>query len=534
MKRTDLKGTLTLVLHALKVEWPRYAIWFFGMFALMVIATYANGQFSGEEMRELVILSVGEPGMRMLVSPIRPEGIEDISRFVFFRFSFVISILVAIMSVQIVNRLTRLEEDTKRAEMVATSGAGRYAQLFSALIVGVLVNLAIAFALTLGLVVNGVEVSGSIVAGLSYGALGIVFAGVAALTAQLSGNASASSGLSAIVFLAVFVVNALSNVTGNVHEDALGFESSFLAWFSPMGWVQEVYPFDDRNLWIFFLFASLFVLLSFIAFFLVDKRDVGRGILPDKRGRGRAPGWMKKPLGLAYRLHRGAFFGWLIPIAFVGAAFGAATGDLGETFEDHEFFGEAFTEAAREMPFILIAVATMMVAFYARLALLRMRKEETDGPLDNVLSTPLSRTKWMASHVLLAVLGSFTLVMTMAFFQGLVVAETSSDLGEQLLGGVIQYGALFMLAGLVVMLFGLIPKQASAVSLAVLLYAILAGSFFGPILDLPEFMKNLSPYTHAKFLPENASALRVLTMYGLGIALGAVGFIAFRKRNMVF
>ncbi len=534
MRRSEFRKTLLLIKHAFRIEKIRYLVWVAGIFSLMLVATHVNGQFTAEEMKEIVILSTGEPGMRMLVSPITEEGVSEISRFVFFRFSFIFSILFAIMSVQIVTRLTRLEEDASRAELVATSGAGRYARLSSALIVAFTVNLVAAFGMMLGLVINGLEFSGSLVAGLSYAGLGIVVAAFSALAAELSGNASSATGFSAITFGAFFVLNALANVTGNVHEDALGFESSFLAWFTPMGWTQEVYPFDDRNLWIFAFFLAAFVLVSLGAFYFVDKRDVGRGVLADRQGREHAPVWMRRPLGLVWRLQRGAFLAWVIPVAFLGIAFGAATEDLGVNFEDHEYFGEAFAEAAREMPFILTAVTAMVVSFYARVALLKMRKEEASGPLENVLSTPLPRLRWMAGHVLVGMAGSVILVLTYAFTQALVIIESPADIGEHLLGGLVQAGPVFLIAGLIIALFGLVPRRAGAVTIALILFFILAGSFFGPILDLPNAVKNLSPFTHADFLPENASIAKIITLYILGGLFAAIGFLAFKRRNLSF
>jgi len=534
MRRSDFRKTPLLIKHAVRIEKIRYLVWILGITAFMFVTTHVNGQFSAEEMKEIVILSTGEPGMRMLVSPITEAGVTEISRFVFFRFSFIFSILFAIMSVQVVTRLTRHEEDTSRAELVTTSGAGRYARLTSALVVALLVNLAAALGMMFGLVLNGLEFSGSLVAGLSYAGLGIVVAATSALAAELSGNASSATGLSALIFGAFFVLNALANVTGDVHEDIMGFESSFLAWFTPMGWTQEVYPFDDRNLWIFALFLAAFVLVSLSAFYFVDKRDVGRGVLADKKGRERAPGWMKRPLGLVWRLQRGLFLAWVFPVAFMGIAFGAATEDLGVNFEDHEYFGEVFTEAAKEMPFMLIAVTAMVVAFYARAALLRMRKEEASGPLENVLSTPLSRFRWMAGHVLVGMVGSIILVLTYAFAQSLVIVTSPADIGEHLLGGLVHAAPVFVIAGLVIALFGILPKQAGVLTVVLVLFSILAGSFFGPLLDLPETVKNLSPFTHAAFMVEDASVAKIIILYALGGLFAAGGIVAFQKRDLSF
>src|SRR5690606_25038713 len=94
-------------------------------------------------------------------------------------------IMVGIMSVLMVARHTRTEEETGRAELVRAAVVGRHAHLAAALLLTVAVNIALALLLTLtlgGLGLHGVTWGGSLLYGAAHAAVGITFAGAAAVT----------------------------------------------------------------------------------------------------------------------------------------------------------------------------------------------------------------------------------------------------------------------------------------------------------------------------------------------------------------
>ena len=91
--------------------------------------------------------------------------------------------------------------------------------------------------------------------------------------------------------------------------------------------------------------------------------------------------------------------------------------------------------------------------------------------------------------------------------------------------------ALWVLAGLVTALFGLAPRAVTA-AWAVLGLCLVAG-ILGDILDLPNWLLDLSPFQHLPQLPAHhptATSPAVLT--GIAAALTAVGLAAFRRRDV--
>ena len=88
---------------------------------------------------------------------------------------------VGLMSLLLVVRLTRGEEDSGRLELVRAMPVGRHASLAAALVVVGGADLLVGLLVSVVLVLSDLPVAGSIVLGVPFTAAGLVFAGVAAL-----------------------------------------------------------------------------------------------------------------------------------------------------------------------------------------------------------------------------------------------------------------------------------------------------------------------------------------------------------------
>ena len=532
MKARDLVGTGSLIRLALRRDRIKLSAWLLGISGFVWIATGVNAAFSPEEMVAIVLLATENPAMRFLVSPIRADSVTEVSRFVFLRFSFVFSLLTALMSIQAVTRHTRWSEEAGCAEMIGASVTGRYAGLASAMAVGLGANVVLALLIGAALGAHGLPVAGSLAAGASFGGLGIAFTGIAAVAVQLSGTSSGANGIGGMAFGATFALTGMANAMGRSHAGGLGFESAGLAWISPMSWTQRFYPFDDANWWILALFLLFFIVCAVLSVDLVARRDVGRGVLADRRGRPRASVWLCCPLGVAWRLQRGSLFSWAFPMVFMGLMLGASAESLGETMGATEAFGGAFSQAIAEFPFLVIGVAASGVAIYAMKAVLRMRREEDGGPLETVLSTPVKRATFVTSHVACGLAGSFVLVQLFALAQAAAMRGAGTPLAEFLVAAAYQSVGVLVLVGFVLALYGLLPGASGPVSLVVVLAAIATGPFFGTALDLPEWLTNLSPFSHIAFMPGEVRGLTILLLASVGAALGFAGYVGFSRRNV--
>ena len=81
----------------------------------------------------------------------------------------------------------------------------------------------------------------SFAVGLGLGLTGLVFAGVATVTAQLTEHARSASSLAMAVVGAAFLLRAIG--------DASQRGGNFVSWLSPLAWTQQMRPFVDLRWW---------------------------------------------------------------------------------------------------------------------------------------------------------------------------------------------------------------------------------------------------------------------------------------------
>ena len=452
-----------------------------------------------------------------------------------------LAVLAALMSALAVVRHTRQNEETGRAEMVGAAVVGRHAGLAAALIVTVGANIVLAGLLGVAGIVTGLPATGSFMAGFAVGAIGIVFAGIAAVTVQLSSTTRGASGLAAAVLALAFLVSGLGNMLGTVDASGVRVVSAWPVWLSPVGWGQQMRPFGGDIWWPLCLFAVAFVALVAAASMLATRRDVGSGILADRRGHAEAAPRLLSPFGLAWRLQRGALLGWAVGLAGFGLIFGAIIDEIRDTGGATADFYARMTgsdEMVEAWGTSMVEMVGMVVAVYAVQILLRMRAEEADGPLEPVLATAVSRPRWVISHVLNAGLGALLLLLvftvSMGFTAGLVLGDVPGQLRALVEAGLVQWPGVMVIGGVVVALTGLLPRWAGPVSWAVVMVSILLGPLFGAAtFQLPTWVQDISPFTHIPRAPAAAiTALPVVGLLVISALLAVAGLVAFRRRDL--
>ncbi|HEY9475800.1 MAG TPA: ABC transporter permease, partial [Mycobacteriales bacterium] len=159
------------------------------------------------------------------------------------------AVLVALMSVLIVVRHTRAEEETGRLELLGSTVVGRRAALVAGLAVAVGADMAIAVLVGLGLVGLGLPAAGSFALGLSLAGAGVAFGAVAAVTVQLTESARAANGMAAGVLGLSYLLRAVGDGAG---PDG----PTWLAWLSPIGWTEQTRSFAGERWWVFGLLVA--------------------------------------------------------------------------------------------------------------------------------------------------------------------------------------------------------------------------------------------------------------------------------------
>ncbi|AVT37562.1 ABC transporter permease [Plantactinospora sp. BB1] len=453
-----------------------------------------------------------------------------------------LALLAALLSTFAVVRHTRQNEETGRAELLGSAVVGRHAPLTAALLTTLAANVLSGVLLALVLVAGDLPVAGSFALGAAIAGIGVSFAAVAAVTAQISGTARGANGMAAAVVGVAFLLRAAGDAWGTVSADGMRVVSAWPSWLSPLGWASQVQAFD-RNRWPVLALTVGFALLAVgTAFLLTAHRDLGAGLLAVRRGPAVAARSLLSPAGLSWRLQRGVVLGWAVGIVVMGMSMGSVGEEVDSFVGENEAATELIAQLGGTEKLIDAFLGTMMAMFalavagFVVQAVLRLRTEEAAGTLEGILATAVSRPRWLLSHLLWAALGAVVLLAlagaSTGLGYGLVSGDVPGEVARLTVAGLVQAPAALVLAGLVVVLFGLLPRLSVALSWTAFLLCVLLGQL-GALLELPQPVLNLSPFTHLPAVPAaDPSATPLVVLLAVAVALTGLGLATFRRRDL--
>ncbi|MFI1360351.1 ABC transporter permease [Streptomyces sp. NPDC020898] len=433
------------------------------------------------------------------------------------------AILAGIMSLIIVVRHTRDEEESGRQELISSAMVGRRAPLTAALLTALVANVTLALLIAGGLAGQGT--SGALALGLGIGAVGATFATLTAIVAQFTESARLAKGLTGGLLGAAFVLRAAG-------DSATNDGSSPLTWTSPIGWLENVRPFADERWWVLGLFVSAAALQGYVAYELAGRRDVGMGFFPTRPGP--AKGRLATAGALAWRLQRGAVLGWSLGFLAAGVAFGGLTkgaADLvGDNDKTRDIIERMGGQSGIEDAFLatMVGMFGMVAALYIVSSVLRLHAEETSQRAEPILANAVGRLRWAAGHLAIA-FGGAALILLLSGL-GLAIGY-GEELGPVLGASLVQVPAVWVLGGLAVLLYGVSPQLAPG-AWGVAGFALLVG-WIGPALDVPQGVLDLSPFGHLPKLPGGEmSWVPVLVLTGVAVGLVSAGLAGVRRRDM--
>ena len=530
--RAGLTGTAALVRLGLRRDRILGPVWVL-VFVLMAASSAGatKGVYPDLASRVSAAAAVNKTAAtRALYGPI--WDVNSLAQLSLFKFNALGAALVAVLSLILVTRHTRGEEEEGRLELLGAGVVGRHASLGAALVV-TWVTVATLAALTwFALVAAGLPAVGSLVFALTWLMSGTVFAGVAAVTAQLTSAARAANGLAAAVLGLAYLLRAVGDASGTGGQH-------WLSWLSPIGWAQQVKAYSDNRWPVLLIGFAVAGLLVVAAFALVARRDLGAGLFAERAGRPRATAWLAGPFALALRLQRGVLLAWTAAFVVLGLVMGSLASSAGDFLDSQaardmirKLGGQqVLTDAFFSTEFGVIAIVTSVFVVQS---VLRLRSEEAGRRAEPLLATAITRPRWLTSHVGVAALGAIWLLLVAGFVGGSSYAVAVGDGGQVLRltgAALVQLPAVLVLGGFTLAAYGFSPRLAVA-GWAALVLCLLLGEL-GPLFDVDPRVMDLSPYTHVPRLPGGAfSATPLVWLALVAAALIATGYAAFRRRDL--
>lgn len=529
-----LTGTGHLIRLALRLDRVKLPIW---IIALTAVTWSTASAFEGlyPTVPERVAFGAtiqANPALQSLLGPLFDAS--TIGGLVAWRIGAVFGVLGGLMGHQTVVRHTRLEEEAGRLELVGAGIVGRGAALAAGLAVAAGAGAVLGALCAAVLVAIGEDVAGAAAFGLGVFGIVAMFAGVGAVTAQLTTSARAANGSAGAALGTAFLLRAAGDAAGDGG-------AGWLSWLSPIGWFQQLRAFADERWWVLGLMLVFTAVTVGAATAMAMRRDIDAGLLPTRPGPATAGAGLRSAVGLAWRLQRGLLLGWVVALAVWSAVIGSLADSVADLLGDNADMTAILEALGGEQAVVdtylaaVLGLVGLVVSVYAIQAALRLRSEEVALHAEPLLATRTTRVAWAASHMAFALLGPVVLLTISGLALGAVHGARIGEIGDQvprLVGGaLVQLPATLVLAGIAFTLFGVLPRFTTA-AWGVLVAYLLIGQL-GQVLQLDQWVLNLSPFTHVPQMPGGELTWTpLLVLAAVAAALIALGFAGIRRRDI--
>ncbi len=424
-------------------------------------------------------------------------------------------------------RLTRGEEDSGRVELLTAARVGRLAPLLAAALV-LTADLVLFGALAAaGAVGAGLPLAGSIRYAVSLVLFTLTFAALGFLVAQASREARTATGLGLAIVLGLFLVRAVI--------DGGGWSAT---WLTPAGWLPEVRAFggDAARWWPWTAYVMAILVFSAAAAVIALRRDLYGGVLAARPGPSVAAEWVATPTGLAWRLTRGAFLGWLIGLVAWGASLGGISETMTQVIEANPQLLAAFNVGRAEdiLTALSLALAAIGAAALSLQGVGRLAAEEESGRLGLIAAGRYPRSRIWGAWAAVLALEAAALVVAQATALGLSTAWVTGDvanIGAALAGAAVSVPAILVIGAMGLGLRAFVPPAAPAAWALVGWAGVV--SFLADALDLPSWARRLSPLDAVGRVPVDEP--RPWVLLGLCVAafvLVVVSVARFARRDL--
>jgi len=461
--------------------------------------------------------------------------LQTVAGFTVFKISMTLILVGAVWGLLTSTRLLRGEEDDGRWELLLAGQTTRRGAVIQAL-GGLGAGVVMLWALT-GLItaLTGLDSSVGIAAwpalyfALAMAATAVMFLAVGALTSQLAGTRRQAAAYAAWVLGVSYAVRLVADAGLGLHG---------LIWASPLGWVEELRPLTAPAPLALIPIAVFTAVLLAVTVHLAGTRDVGAGIVPDRVSSRPHPQLLGGPTALAVRLVRPAVTSWWVAIAVSGLLFGLIARSAGGTISGSSVqvlsrLGSRGndTDAVLGVCFLVLAV---LVAFAGAGQITAARSEESAGRLDQLLTRPVSRSRWLGGRLLVTIgvlLASGVMAGVFAW-AGAASQHAGVSLATLAGAGVNLVPPAITIAGIGVLTLGVWPRGTSIVLYALLAWSLLVvviggiGATSRWVLDTSVFHQMAS----APAVPPHWEADGV--MAAIGVVSALIGGIAFQRRDL--
>lgn len=508
------------------------AIWG-AMFAAVVVSSilgYATAFPTAAERLQLAASTAGNTGLQGLFGQAR--SLDTVQGFVAWRSGGFIPLIVAVWALLAATRLLRGEEEGGRWELLVsgpTTPAAACAATLAALgAANVLIFAAIALVTAVAGASHGIGVGAAAYFGLAMSVAGLVFGALGALASQLCGTRRQAVALATGIFGAAVILRVVADSSSSAH---------WLAWLTPLGWVEELHPLTAANPAALVPIALATAVLSAVTVRIAARRDIGDAAISAPAHADADLRLLGSPGQHALRTVRGSVIGWSLGLglaAFIfalvskgviqaaGSALRHEGGRLGQIGTAEGYIGLTFM-------FIILALS-----LYAASLVAHVREEESSGRLDELLAQPLTRGAWLTGRLAVAAiaLAMGALAAGLAGWVGSVAGSAGAGIGVMLEAALNTMPPAVLFLGLATLAYGFAPRETTTLGYGVVMATFLI-SMIGETLRAPAWVLDISPFHYLALVPGTSINVgAAVGMVVLGLAAVGAGLYGFERRDL--
>lgn len=538
MRNTKTAQTGLLLRLYLRRDWLKIGLWWLGLVGLMAgAAAKFDGLYGSQQAMASIITTLKTPAMVSLLGPFtanKPYTVADVYAAEMMVF---MGLFVAMMNIYFGVHSSRADEDSGVSELIRAHAVGQHASLWASLLELILINGLAGVLEALGLQAAGMtgsNAAGNWLFGLGLAAFGLMFGLFTLLVAQISDSSRGATMLSYLVLGVLFIARMGTDVQNP--DDT---------WWTIYGWIEKL-DIYGQNHWLPVIYMLvLTTVVAVITLVLSSRRDLGAGLLPQRKGRRFASRWLRGPLSLIARLERISTIVWLVALFILGATYGSIFGTAGALVKTNpamaQLIGAAATKTANQT--LVLQFANKLAIIFVVLAtipglitLLRLNRDDSKGYFEQLHAKAISRLRLYLSFSAFGLISAIV-----AFALGIYGMDVA---GAAAMGHNAIHLTRFMRAfwgftpalivtfGIAACLVGFLPRWQN------IAWLIPAYGFFslylGNMLDFPKWALRLTPYGWVNTVPVHTINWGTAGwMTALGIVLIGLGYLGYRRRDLL-
>jgi ABC-2 type transport system permease protein len=524
-------GFPTMVRFILRRNWLRMLIWTIVLAGLIAVVVQSQRvAFPTQADRDAYAGIANTPAVAALTG--LPYAASTLGGILNIKLWMTEAIGLAFAVIFLVTRNGRAEEEAGRTELLRGGVLGQHAYTLANWVVTAGFSVVVGITTALAAIGQGLPADGAFAMGGSIMGVGLVFIGVSAVTGQLAQTSRGANTLAAVVLAAAYLVRAAADLQSK------GDNPSALSWVSPIGWGQQMRSYGENLWWPLAISVGAAIALCAIALVLERRRDVGEGILPDRRGPRHASALTMTPIGLTLRLQRGSIIGWSLGVLIGALFFGTVATAMADLLAGDNPIAQAFVGGAKNVVEGLLGFFAManvlLVSAFALQSTDTIRSEEATGRAELQWSRAISRVNWALSRIVVPAVISFLLLAVSGYAIGASFGASVNDPsqgGRFAMASLAYWPSVLLIIAFVVFCAAWLPRAASAVTWGVFGVLVVL-SMFGDLFGLPDWVVGNTPFTAVPRVGQDFSAVPLIVIGALAILLAVLGLRRLRARDM--